>query len=108
MSIALSQTEKDGSRTQIALGSSIDIGSAAELKTALLSAIASGKQIQIVAEDVSDFDVTALQLLWAAHREAQRAGLKFTVTGTSTRVLENSLTELGMEAWSCLASSRAD
>ena len=106
VSIALSQVGQEGATTRIALGGSIDIGSAAELKVALQEGIARGKEIQVATKEVTDFDVTALQLLWAARREAQNAGLRFTLPPTG--VLEESLAELGMEGSSLLAGSSAD
>ncbi|MGA3130550.1 MAG: STAS domain-containing protein [Terracidiphilus sp.] len=75
----------------------VDISSAAELKAALLEAIAEGKAIRVSAEDVSDLDVCAYQLLWAAEREANRSGLQFAFTGKLSETIESSLASAGLE-----------
>ena len=55
----------------------LDIASAAELKAMLIAAISSGKELQVDLEGASDFDVTAVQLLWSAARDSGKAGSPF-------------------------------
>ncbi len=57
----------------------VDIASAAELKDMLITAISSGKEVQLDLEGASDLDVTAVQLLWsaAAFEMDQYLGWKF-------------------------------
>ena len=57
----------------IRIEGNVDIEGAAELKAMLLAAISSGKGVQINLEGASDLDVTAVQLLWSAAREAAKA-----------------------------------
>jgi anti-anti-sigma factor len=59
----------------------IDIAGAAELKKLLLQALASGKQLRIDLEHATELDITALQLLLAAEREAHRSNLGFGLAG---------------------------
>jgi len=40
-----------------------------------------GPAVQVDLEGVTDLDVTAVQLLWAARREAQDAGARFAMSG---------------------------
>ena len=97
VSIALNQTDEPGRMTRIVLRGSVDIGSVEELKAAFLDALAGGKEIEIAFEEVTGFDVAALQLLWAARRESKRVGLKLAITGLQTGVLKNCLAEVGMQ-----------
>ena len=53
------------------------MASAVELKALLIEALASGGDIRLDLRSVEDLDITAMQLLWGAAREANRAGSKF-------------------------------
>jgi hypothetical protein len=44
-----------------------------ELKTTLITAISSGKPVRVDMGRATDLDVTAVQLLWSAAREARKA-----------------------------------
>ena len=61
----------------IRLEGEINISSAAELKKLLLEALSSGKELSLDMERVTELDVTALQLVWAAEREAKASGVNF-------------------------------
>lgn len=60
-----------------------NLTSAAELKRTLLEWLASGKDLQLDLERTEAIDITTMQLLWAAGREAVRAG-----AGIASRVPE--------------------
>ncbi len=83
--------------TVVRLSGSIDIASAAELKAALQQAFEGGNPIQISIDGISDLDVTALQLLWAARQHAAKLGVRFVMSGEPRKVMGSLLTELGME-----------
>ncbi|MGB6947325.1 MAG: STAS domain-containing protein [Bryobacteraceae bacterium] len=53
------------------------ISSAAELKLALVEGLASGQPLELDLERAGQIDISFLQLLWSAEREAARAGLGF-------------------------------
>ena len=93
MSIALSQTDE---ATMIDLKGAIDIACASELKAVLLEACGKGKRIVVKLRDASDLDVTGYQLLWAARREAQRAGFAFELAGQLPARIRGSLAETGL------------
>jgi anti-anti-sigma regulatory factor len=76
----------------------LDISVAGELKSALLKAIAAGKPIHISAEGVSDFDITAYQLLWAAEREANGRSIQFSLPEQMPLPIKNAMSELGLDA----------
>ena len=95
MGIALEHATQAGS---LRLEGVVDISNAAELKTALLKAIASGTTVCVSVQAVSELDVTAYQLLWAAEREAHRQGLKFILTEQLPLPIKGALSELGFES----------
>jgi ABC-type transporter Mla MlaB component len=57
----------------------IEVTGSAELKGMLMEAISSRKGVQVDLARVTDLDVTAVQLLWAAAREAEKAGMSFAI-----------------------------
>jgi len=59
---------------QIRLEGQVNLASATELKTLLLDWLASGKDLALDLERVEEMDITILQLLWAAGREAAGRG----------------------------------
>jgi anti-anti-sigma factor len=93
--IALSQTDDS---SLIRLEGAVDISVAAELKAVLLRAIAKGNTIRISADAVSELDVTAFQLLWAACREAKRSGMNLVLAGETPEPVEKALSEVGLDA----------
>jgi anti-anti-sigma regulatory factor len=48
--------------------------SAAELKRLLVEGLASGRELRLDLARLEEIDITAMQLLWAAGRQAERAG----------------------------------
>jgi anti-sigma B factor antagonist len=60
--------EQGGPLCFLRLEGEISVGSAAELKVALLQALASETDVRLDLERATELDVTALQLLWAAER----------------------------------------
>jgi anti-anti-sigma factor len=76
MPVALEQA---GGLSVIHFQGEINISSAAGLKEELLRALASGSDLRLDVELLTGLDVTALQLLWAAEREARGSGKAFTV-----------------------------
>jgi len=75
----------------------IDIASAVELKVLLLQALASGKEVCIALDGVKGLDVTAVQLLWAAGREAKASGAGFRFVGQVPSAVISSLRDAGIE-----------
>jgi ABC-type transporter Mla MlaB component len=58
----------------------MDINCAADFKTLLIQALASGKDMELDLRQATALDVTALQLLWAAEREARGSGRILTLS----------------------------
>ena len=74
----------------------MDAGAAAELKTALLDGLRSGQEVCVSIGGVTDLDVTAFQLLWAAEREAERLGARFRLEGPLPESARQTLAELSV------------
>jgi anti-anti-sigma regulatory factor len=94
VSIALSQTED---ASLIRLEGAIDIGSAAELKAVLLDAVRAGKRIGVSLAQAGDIDVTAVQLLWAAKREAEQNSVAFELEGQPAGHAQSLLSDAGLD-----------
>jgi len=67
--------EQNESQSLIRLEGDCTITSAAELKQRLIEGLASGKALRLDLEHTGEIDITVMQLLWAAGREAARAGI---------------------------------
>jgi anti-anti-sigma regulatory factor len=75
----------------------VDISSAAELKTLLLQALDSGKEVRISLEVATYLDVTAIELLWAAEREATKRGVGFTLAEPVPEGISAALLDAGFD-----------
>ena len=62
---------------------------------AVLKALKTGKEICISVDRVTDLDVTAVQLLWAAKREAKRLGVSFAFGGKPSETIQAFLSSVG-------------
>jgi anti-anti-sigma regulatory factor len=88
--------EQKDALTLIQLEGSIDIGCAAELKELLIEKLKSGSAVNVALESVTGLDITAVQLLWAAAREAQRAGVEFGFKGQTPEAVRCGLADAGI------------
>ena len=66
--------ERQESQSLIRLEGEFSVTSAAELKGLLLEGLGSGKHLLLDLAQAEEIDITLMQLLWAAGREAGRAG----------------------------------
>jgi anti-anti-sigma regulatory factor len=89
----------DESKSEVVIGLDgvVDISSAAELKTLLLRALNSGKKTHVSLDKATDLDVTAVELLWAAEREGNKAGARFSFTGPAQAEVSAALGEAGLQ-----------
>ena len=94
MGITLDESK---SKVVIGLEGAVDISSAAELKTLLLRALDSGKKVRVSLDKATVLDVTAVELLWAAEREGNKAGARFSYTGPAQAELSAVLGEAGLQ-----------
>lgn len=79
--------ERRESQPVIRLEGESTVTSAAELKNLLLEGLASGNDLRVDLEQAEEIDITVMQLLWAAGREADRKG-----AGISIRVSDAAAT----------------
>ena len=75
MPISLQRHESDWA---IRIDGQANLASAGELKAMLQEWLATGSNLQLDLEAAEDIDIPQLQLLWAAAREAARAGVEIT------------------------------
>ena len=78
----------------------VNISSAAELKRLLVAALASKKTLRLDLERATDLDVTALQLFWAAEREARESAVGFTLMGRLPEEISDALRDSGFAGFS--------
>lgn len=89
----------------VQLEGEIDIRCAAELKQVLLDAMSCGTGVQVDLAKVAGVDITAIQLLWAAQREAGKRGLTFTVAGLVPGSIGEAVRDAGFERFLAPAAS---
>ncbi|MFZ0480978.1 MAG: STAS domain-containing protein [Terriglobales bacterium] len=75
----------------------LDIRCSAELKGLLIEAIAQGKAVRIELAQVAEIDVTAVQLLWAAKRYAEKTSVAFAVAGDLPDKIRGAVGAAGFE-----------
>lgn len=88
--------DESGPQAVIGLEGVVDISSAAELKALLLRALHGGKKVRVSYDGTTDLDVTALQLLWAVEREANKVGVGFSLAGPALAEVDAVLSEAGL------------
>jgi anti-anti-sigma regulatory factor len=88
------QQEIDG-KSVILLDGAIDIVLATELKRLLLEGLAAGAELCVSLETATYLDVTAVQLLWAAEKEAGLSGVPFRVIGPVAETVAAGLMDAG-------------
>lgn len=83
----------------------VDVGCAAELKELLMENLKSGSAVFVSFESATGLDITAVQLLWAAWREAKRVGVEFGLKGQTPEAVRCALAEAGIEEFPVTASA---
>jgi anti-anti-sigma regulatory factor len=81
----------------IRLEGAIDIAAAAEFKKLLLQACGSGKEVRLALDGANDLDVTAVELIWAARRAAEGAGVTFALSGALPESVLSALGYAGLK-----------
>ncbi len=89
----------------IHLEGAIGIADAGKLKKLLLQSLKLEKAVRVSLEDATDLDVTAVQLLWAAEREARSAGVTFTFEEPASEEVSKSLAVVGFDKFPFLKTS---
>lgn len=89
--------ETTDERVVVCCEGAVGIACAAELKGLLLEALGSGKEVRVSLEGAICLDVTAVQLLWAAERQAKGAGIGYAVLGEVPEGLLAAVSAAGFE-----------
>lgn len=89
--------EQDETWSLLRLDGAVEIGCAAELKKLLVQALGSGKELRVSLAAAADLDGTAVQLLWAAARQAKAAGVNFSLTESVPGEVAAALGEAGLQ-----------
>jgi anti-anti-sigma regulatory factor len=88
--------EERGNASFVRLDGAVDIASAAEMKSIFLNALASNKEIKLMLADATELDITALQILYAAKREAAKTGIYFALEGSVPDEISAAITDGGL------------
>lgn len=92
MPITVQATEESST---IRLDGEIDINCSDELKSALVKALSGPHALQLEVGGITGVDVTAVQLLWAAARSAEKAGKPFLVADALAERVRDVVREAG-------------
>lgn len=96
--------DQDVSIPAICLNGDVNIVEAQEVKSLLLQALNSGKELRIRLEDATGLDITALQLLYAAQRAAAATGAPFTFEGLVPTGILLALRNAGLDNFPALTN----
>jgi anti-anti-sigma regulatory factor len=97
--------EQRGALSLIRLRGAIDIGCAQELKEHLLQGLKTGSELRVMLAEATDLDVTAVELLWAARREAKATSVGFAFEGQMPEPLSAALAEAGFETFAAICET---
>ena len=99
MPVTLEQTEDC---CLIRLEGECTVTSAAELNRLLLEGLATGRDLRLDLQTADEIDITVLQLLWAAGREAERTGASIALRMSEPAAM--AMREAGFERFPGLVS----
>jgi ABC-type transporter Mla MlaB component len=89
--------DQSNSPSRISLEGEINIRCAAELKEFLLQALTREGALHIELSTATEVDITALQLLWTAQREAREAGKEFLLNGPISETVAAAIKHSGLQ-----------
>lgn len=95
--------EQSNSFNNVCLEGSIDVTCARDLQSALVAALETGLEVRVSIAGGSELDVTAIQLLYAASREARESGLKFSITTEAREAISLALADAGFAKFPLLS-----
>jgi anti-anti-sigma factor len=89
--------DQSNSPSRIRLEGEINIRCAAELKELLLQALTREGALRIDLSATTEVDITALQLLWTAQREARETGKEFLLNGPISETVAIAIKHSGLQ-----------
>jgi anti-anti-sigma regulatory factor len=98
--------DENEAQFSIRLVDEVNIAQARELKNLLLQGLASGRDVRVEVGGVTQLDVTALQLLLAAERNARKSGTGFAVEGKLSEEVSAALADAGFNDFPALMETK--
>jgi anti-anti-sigma regulatory factor len=95
MTIECSQDPGEPGRQRLKVCGRLTIGGASGLKDALLEALGAGEELQVDLRGVTQIDLSALQLLCAAHQSAGKGGKRFFIINDGNEVFSSTVSDAG-------------
>jgi anti-anti-sigma regulatory factor len=92
-------------RCLLRLDESVTVNCAGELYEVLGRALDLKKRLEIDLEKTEEFDVSALQLLYAAANAARQAGTGMSLSGTLPECVKRSFVESGLDPFGSVSES---
>jgi anti-anti-sigma regulatory factor len=93
----LTTFEEQEAKAVVRLSGDINVAGSAELKQFLVQAFATGKGVQLDLSAATNLDISAIQLLWAAGRHAEKTKTSLTAAATVSAELKSGVRDAGFE-----------
>lgn len=87
----------DAGGSRLTIRGPLTIAEAARFKDALLEALGAGDEVSLDIQEVTALDLSALQLICAAHGSAETAGKRFAVAPDASEVYRKVADEAGFQ-----------
>jgi anti-anti-sigma factor len=104
----LTTIEEQEERAVLRLSGDVNVAGAAELKQFLVQAFSTGKGVQLDLSGATSLDISAIQLLWAAARHAEKTKTALTATPIVPEGLKNGVRDAGFEDFPVAIETEAD
>ena len=92
------ELEVSDAKCVVRLEGEVDIAYSAELKDALMRALSMRQIVELKWSVVTDLDITAIQLFWAARRQAEQTGISLRFDGETPRNIQSLIVLAGFES----------
>lgn len=93
--------EQNETDYQIHLEGTVNLSSAEELKGLLIEGFASQRNLRLNLSNLQETDITVMQLLWAAEREAERLGVN--ISGSVSDMAKAAASDVGFARFPAIA-----
>ncbi|MGD0732610.1 MAG: STAS domain-containing protein [Terracidiphilus sp.] len=97
MGVTLEQAKQHDGLSVIRLQGAIDAGCAVELKRLLVEGLKPDVELRVSLAAAASLDVTTMQLLWAAARQAKATGAAFALEGEIPQPVSLAFDEAGFD-----------
>lgn len=97
LEVSTTTSEVEPSAVVVSISGSMTVHHAGELKTALLSVLSSDEQICLDLQNVTEVDLTGLQLICATHRSSVQLNKRFCVNSGDNDIVKTASIEAGFQ-----------